>query len=305
MELVSVIIPTYKRSNYELERAIKSVMSQTYKNLEIIVIDDNANDVSERRKTREIIKKYNSVNYYENQKNLGGALSRNYGIQLANGKYIAFLDDDDEFLPEKIEKQLMLFKEKEKENKNIALVYCHKNIINSKGKIIWKSSNINYEGNCLFEQMKDLIETTSTWLCLKSALLSVGMFEDVKAHQDNILMTKILGAGYEIYRVPELLLNFYLHNGNGITKRDKNYLEYTKHLLEFKKQYYSRFNSKQMEEIRYYNSSLLMKIYYENGMKKEYFKEYFKVLKTNKFRKHTLRLTLNFFKIIFKREKNR
>ena len=105
---VSVIIPTYKRSHF-LQRAIDSVLNQTYKNLEIIVVDDNEPNSDFRKKTEMKMQKYadnTKVVYIKNNKNLGGALARNEGIFNATGDYITFLDDDDIYLPQKIEVQL-------------------------------------------------------------------------------------------------------------------------------------------------------------------------------------------------------
>ena len=133
-ELVSVVIPTYKRSD-KIERAIKSVINQTYKNLEIIVVDDNAKNKEEREKTRNIVKKYKNVKFIENKENLGGALTRNIGIENALGDYIAFLDDDDEYVNSKIEKQLKLLKEKVKENRKVGMIYCYKNILDNNKKV--------------------------------------------------------------------------------------------------------------------------------------------------------------------------
>ena len=104
-EKVTIIIPTYKRSD-KIERALKSAATQTYQNIEIIVVDDNANFPDERKQTAKIVKKFQNTRLIQNQTNLGGALSRNEGIKHASGSFIVFLDDDDEFLPEKVEKQL-------------------------------------------------------------------------------------------------------------------------------------------------------------------------------------------------------
>ena len=110
---VSIIIPTYKRSDL-LERAIKSVINQTYKNIEIIVVDDNVNNSKEHLQNLKIIEKYPQIIYIKNKKNLGGGLTRNVGIKASTGEYIAFLDDDDEFYPTKIEKQYQLYKSLDK-----------------------------------------------------------------------------------------------------------------------------------------------------------------------------------------------
>ena len=124
-ELVSIVIPTYGRYK-ELFKAIDSVINQTYENIEIIIIDDNANDLILRNKIKENLQKYAQVQiqYVANPKNLGGGKSRNIGIEIAKGKYLAFLDDDDEYYPEKIEKQYKLYQEKNKEKIRNDLLLC-------------------------------------------------------------------------------------------------------------------------------------------------------------------------------------
>jgi glycosyltransferase involved in cell wall biosynthesis len=103
---VSVIIPTCRR-NQELKNAVASVINQTVKDIELIVIDDNG------EKTDDTIEKFlsglNSV-YLKNGRNYGGAVSRNRGVQIARGEYIAFLDDDDQWENQKLEKQLSIMR---------------------------------------------------------------------------------------------------------------------------------------------------------------------------------------------------
>ena len=100
--LVSVIIPTHNRSAL-LIRAISSVLSQSYDTLEIIVVDDNSTD-----DTRERVGQIDDrrIRYIRHSSNKGGSGARNTGIRMARGEYTAFLDDDDEWWPDKIEKQL-------------------------------------------------------------------------------------------------------------------------------------------------------------------------------------------------------
>lgn len=105
-KLVSVIITTYN-TNDKLYRAINSVINQTYKNLEIIVVDDNGVGTEGQIIAEKIIKKFshlNNIKYIKHEKNKNGAAARNTGIKASYGEYIAFLDDDDFFLPTRIEK---------------------------------------------------------------------------------------------------------------------------------------------------------------------------------------------------------
>ena len=94
----SVIIPTYNRAKY-LKKAIKSVLKQTYRNFEVIVVDDGSKD-----KTKKVAKRFGGQIRYIRQKHRGPSAARNTGIKHARGRYIAFLDSDDKFLPRKLEK---------------------------------------------------------------------------------------------------------------------------------------------------------------------------------------------------------
>src|SRR5690349_3602213 len=102
MPKVSVIIPTYNRAQF-IARAVDSVLEQTYKDFEIIVIDDGSSD-----NTQEILKAYEGKIRYVYQQNKGISAARNRGIQEAKGEYIAFLDSDDVWKPEKLSVQVAI-----------------------------------------------------------------------------------------------------------------------------------------------------------------------------------------------------
>ncbi len=109
---VSVVITTYKRPG-KLGRAIKSVLDQTLKDWELIVVDDNNADTPFRQETESFMEPYladSRIRYIKHEKNAGAPAARNTGIKAAVGTYIALLDDDDEFESTKLEKQLALFK---------------------------------------------------------------------------------------------------------------------------------------------------------------------------------------------------
>ena len=107
-ELVSIIMPSYNTSEY-VEESIKSVLNQTYTNWELIIVDDCSTDNSE-----EIIKQFTHdarIRFFKNEKNSGAAISRNFALREAKGKWIAFLDSDDLWEPEKLEKQIGFMRE--------------------------------------------------------------------------------------------------------------------------------------------------------------------------------------------------
>jgi glycosyltransferase involved in cell wall biosynthesis len=107
-KLVSVIIPTYNRAS-TLARAIESVLKQTYGNLELIVVDDSSND-----ETSGVVSGIadERIKYIKFSKNKGVAAARNAGIKESCGDYIAFLDSDDQWLPDKLKLSLEVFKNK-------------------------------------------------------------------------------------------------------------------------------------------------------------------------------------------------
>ena len=104
MDLVSVIIPYYKKKKYILN-SITSVLNQTYENFEVIIIydDENKNDLNF---IQEIAKKDKRISIIQNSKTIGAGESRNIGINNSKGKYIAFLDADDTWQNEKLIKQI-------------------------------------------------------------------------------------------------------------------------------------------------------------------------------------------------------
>ncbi len=104
MPRVSVVIPTYNRARF-VTKAIDSVLEQTFRDFEIIVVNDGSTD-----KTEEVLQPYqDQIVYFSYQGNKGAAYARNRAIELAQGEYIAFLDSDDFWQPEKLEKQIKFF----------------------------------------------------------------------------------------------------------------------------------------------------------------------------------------------------
>lgn len=115
LPLISVIITTYKKAEF-LHRAIDSVLNQNYKNIEVIVVDDNDSETIYRKNTEQLMEKYKDdkrIKYIKHEQNKNGAAARNTGINNASGEYISFLDDDDVYLYNRISK---LVKEMEKPN---------------------------------------------------------------------------------------------------------------------------------------------------------------------------------------------
>lgn len=218
--LVSVVIPTFSRADM-LERALGSVVSQTYEDIEIVIVDDNGAGTDAQASTAERVARFESehgvtCSYICHDSNRGGAAARNTGVEACRGDLVAFLDDDDVYLPARIERMVpVLLGDPES-----GLCYSHCRAIYEDGST--KDYAQTYNGRCLFEQATfGCISATSQWLCRRDALMSVGGFDISPAKQDSIALYKLLLAGYTIQCIPEVLSLFYEHDGVRMSNGDK------------------------------------------------------------------------------------
>jgi glycosyltransferase involved in cell wall biosynthesis len=196
VSLVSAIIPTYNRS-HTLERAIRSILFQTFSDIELIVVDDCSTDGTEL-----LLGKFPSVRTLRHGINRGVSAARNTGIRAASGRLIAFLDSDDEWLPNKIAEQLKLFSHLE------PLFICHTDEIwmrNDKrlnpGKVHIK------QGGFFFERaLERCLISPSAVIISRDLIEEVGLFdENLPAAEDYDLWLRITSR-FAVNYVPERLV---------------------------------------------------------------------------------------------------
>lgn len=128
--LVSIIIPVYNGGNY-LKLAIESALAQTYKNIEVLVINDGSTD----NDTRKIALSYGDKIRYFEKENGGVSSALNYGITLMNGEWFSWLSHDDEYFPDKIEKQIKLVRTINESDVDRTLIYSSFVLIDSNGRM--------------------------------------------------------------------------------------------------------------------------------------------------------------------------
>ncbi len=224
--IVSVVIPTYNRKKI-ISRAIESVLNQTYKNYEIIIVDDGSSDG-----TAEYIKElYNNKINLIPQKNQGASSARNTGVAHAKGKYIAFLDSDDEWVQSKLEIQ-MAFLDK---NPEVTLL-CGRT---------YRADNINKVNSYLTERIiGDLFTTlythsfvsTPTVIVKRDILDQVGGFDlNYKSAEDFDLWLKIT-KNFKCAFLPDLVA--IVNRGEDNLSTDKITLH--KHAIEILAKYYDK-----------------------------------------------------------------
>lgn len=246
--LVTGIITTYKRKPEIVVRAAKSVLNQTYKNIELIVVDDSPADFYLRRSVESSIRALGeNIQYILHEVNQGACAARNTGLLAARGEFVAYLDDDDEWMPTKLEKMLPFFS-----NKDIGLVYCGSTVYNE----ITGESNYFYQkfirGN-VYDQMLtfNYIGSTSFPIMRRELLLRINGFDPLmKSCQDYdvwLRLARICSFEY----TEEALVRYHTHGGEQISKNYSNVV--SGHLRIIEKNKKALYNNKKA-----YNSQLLM-----------------------------------------------
>ncbi|RKD23104.1 hypothetical protein BEP19_12835 [Ammoniphilus oxalaticus] len=255
--LVSVIIPTYKRSDF-LIRAIDSILNQTYKNVEVIVVDDNDPESEYRIKTEMKIKDYikkNLIVYHKNEENLGGALARNEGINIALGFFVTFLDDDDVYEEEKIEHQVgyML-------DHDLDASFTDVRILNMSGKLVdyRKHKYVTDLSNSelLKQHILHHLTPTNTYMFKRERLIELGGFDNVSMGQEFRLMLKAIENDLSIGYLPRADVIQYIHDRERISIGD-NKIVAENELFEFKKGYFSILNNDQKKYVRFRHYAVL------------------------------------------------
>lgn len=197
--LVSIIIPTYKRSDM-LDRAINSCFTQTYKNIEVIVVDDNNPETEYRSLTEKFMKKYSkekNVRYIKRKTNGGGSAARNTGIKESKGEYITFLDDDDEYKKDKIIKQLDYIISNDYDMIFSDIMMFYDDIGRSEKQAYKKDFTLDKKG-LLTKHLVDVISGTPTFMYKKKVLEEIDGFDIIPANQEYVLMLKTIVGGYRI-----------------------------------------------------------------------------------------------------------
>ena len=246
--LVSVVIPTYNRPIY-LERCIKSVLKQSYKNIEIIVVDDNNPDTPARFETEKIMKKYLSnyrVRYLKHCCNKNGSAARNTGWRNSNGKYITFIDDDDIILPLKIEKQVQCM---ESLNEKWGACYTGYKIKKPNGSI--QISNEKRQGKRYVDAlMRTLFMGSGSNLFIRKKIVDEinGYDESFNRNQDIEFLARILEK-YKIAFVDDYLLLIYQDSDRTESKTFEQLESYTLHYLKVFQNRINKLNPKEKENV--------------------------------------------------------
>lgn len=202
--LVSVIIPTYKRSE-KLDRAVRSVINQTYTNVEVLVVSDNEPDDDYTKQAEKLVLSFQDtrVKLVKQVHHKNGAAARNAGIKASTGEYIAFLDDDDFWDKEKLELQVPILNSLDESWGGVS---C-KNKIFKGGKLT--HLQLGYKDGYLYKKilLRMMEVSTDTILLRKKCLVETGMFDESLLRHQEVQMLAFFTHRYKIKLLDKYLCN--------------------------------------------------------------------------------------------------
>jgi len=254
---ISIIIPTINRSHL-ISRSIESILNQTYQNFEIIIVDSSQNE--ETKKIIENFQKFGKrIIFFSFREKRGIAAARNFGIKKSNGEYLAFQDDDDEWLPDKIEKQIQVFKNLNSDSE-VGVVYTGFYTFEGNKKFyIPKEDVLLREGDIHKELLKGNFVSTQTMLIHKRCFAKAGLFnENLPSFEDWEFAIRV-SKFFRFRIIDEPLVNAYIQEDSN----SRNINNYVRSLEIIIKEHFDDFFNEKVLLAKYY--SLLGHYYCSNG----------------------------------------
>jgi glycosyltransferase involved in cell wall biosynthesis len=206
MPTVSVVIPTHNRDRF-LKAAIQSVLNQTFQDFELIVVDDASTD-----RTVEVVQSFADprITYIRHETNKGGAAARNNGIRNASGKYIAFLDDDDEWMKDKLRLQVHLI---DRSPDKVGLIYTGYEVVDRDTGRVRRVNIPTKRGDLSSELLlHNCLGSTSSALLKRNCLKNAGLFDEaLPSFQDYDLWIRI-SRRYHFDYIELPLFKYHIHS---------------------------------------------------------------------------------------------
>ena len=200
-EKVSIITPVWNSEKY-IEKTIKSVQNQTYSNWEMLIVDDCSTD-----KTVEIVQKLSQederIKIFKQVTNSGAAKARNYSLRKATGRYIAYLDADDIWKPDKLEKQIAFMN-----RFNYGFSCTSYEVINDKGESLHKEIHMLPEVDYVGFLTNNLLQTVGIMADTDIIDKKYLIMPDIRRRQDAATWLRILKSGYKCYGLDEILAEY-------------------------------------------------------------------------------------------------
>lgn len=244
---VSVIIATYKRKE-SLRKAIDSIISQTYSDIEVIVVDDNA-DPQWNSIVQGIVDQYSQVIYIKNLINKGSAETRNIGIYVSTGEYITFLDDDDVYLSQKIEFQLHAMVEADADYSvtDLYLYDEHDRLIDKRIRTYIKATDRH---SLQKYHLTHHITGTDSMMFRKDYLVKIGGFAPINIGDEFYLMERAIDGNGNFLYIPGCCIKAYVHTEEIGLSSGQSKIDGEQVLFEYKKLFFPKIDGKYRRYIK-------------------------------------------------------
>lgn len=255
--LISIIVPTFERSSL-LPRALESIFSQTWKNIEVVVVDDNIPGSEWEQNTCQALAPYrNRKNflYLKTTGKTGGGAARNFAIRQCHGDYVAFLDDDDRYLPQKLDKQIRFMMENKLDGSyhDVMWYNTHEKLVEYRSMDI--TEDYSTEG-LLRTHILHSIAPTSIYMFRRDKLMTTEGFGEVPSGQDFILMLRCIEKNLKMRYLEGAYVVQYLHDGTRISLGD-NKIKGENMLFELKHQYFYLLTRKERVYVKFRHYAVL------------------------------------------------
>lgn len=273
--MVSIVVPTYRRDT-ELKKALISLAKQTYKEIEVIVVDDNSDEKWNLIVAKHIAEVRNKfpdldIKLIKNEVNEGSAKTRNIGIKQAKGEYISFLDDDDIYLPLKVEKQLESIIEAGADFSvtDLKLYSENEKLIETRDRSYIK----NYDKNSLLKyHLKYHITGTDCLMFKTEYLRKIGGFDEIDIGDEYYLVFKAINEGGALNYLNRCDVKAYVHKAGGLSSGNIR-IEGEKALFRFKKQYFGLLKRSDCRYIKMRHHAVVALALFKNKKYIPFFKE--------------------------------
>ena len=253
--LVSVVVATWRRET-ELMRALASLERQTYLSFDVLVIDDNDDPVW-NQKVEAVVDQFRerlTISLIHNHPKQGSAGTRNVGIRAAKTEYITFLDDDDVYLPEKIERQLVMM---QKQNADYSLTDLDLFYDNDQLSEHRRRDYIGSGASLLECHFMYHMTGTDTLMFRRDYLLKIGCFPGIDLGDEFYLMHRAIEGGGKLSYLPECVVRAYVHEGSEGLSSGESKIRCENDLYAYKQKYFSEFDRRTIRYIRMRHHAVL------------------------------------------------
>lgn len=225
--LISIVTPNYNCVHF-IAQTIESVLAQTYKNWEMLIVDDCSTDCS-YEVALEYAEKDSRIKVIRNEKNCGAAISRNKAIELAQGEFIAFLDSDDLWMPDKLEKQITFMRDNDCD-----FSFCEYEHIDEENNTLHKVANVTKR--LTYKKMLLHCWPGCLTVMYNQSVTGKVYAEDIKKNNDHALFLRVLKKCHNAMGIKEIMAQYRIRRGSISSKKSAIIKCYIRVIHEFEKQ---------------------------------------------------------------------